>query len=277
MSEILLKLKQNDFVFKKKFGQNFITDKNLLDAIVNDAEITSEDEVLEIGTGAGTLTKAIAEKSKKIVTLEIDNSLRDFLKNQFDSINNIELYFADFMKVDASEVNSKFTKPFKVVANLPYYITTPIIFKLVEEKYSLKSITIMVQKEVAERLVAKSGTKDYGSISVQLQAIADLEITRIVKRQMFSPQPNVDSAVVNIKFNPKKFDIKNIKVLKRVIDVAFSMRRKTLSNCFKTKMGLTEDQITKLFNKLNLSLTIRGEALSVEDFVKLSNAVCEMY
>ena len=277
MSEILSQLKQNDFVFKKKFGQNFITDKNLLDAICNDAQIISTDEVLEIGTGAGTLTKALAEKCQNVVTLEIDNTLREFLAQQFNGISNIQSYFADFMKVDAHEVNGKFTKPFKVVANLPYYITTPIIFKLVEEKYNVKSLTIMVQKEVAERLVAKNGTKDYGSISVQLQAVADVEITRIVKRQMFNPQPNVDSAVVNICFNDNKYDIKNIKVLKRVIDVAFSMRRKTLSNCFKTKMNLTEDQITTLFNKLNIPLTIRGEALSVEQFVEFSNLLTEMY
>ena len=277
MSEILEQLKQNDFVFKKKFGQNFITDKNLLDAICLDADISKDDEVLEIGTGAGTLTKALSEKCQKVVTLEIDNTLRDFLKNQFEGINNIEPYFADFMKVDAAEVNKKFTKQFKVVANLPYYITTPIIFKLVEEKYNVKSLTIMVQKEVAERLVAKSGTKDYGSISVQLQSVADVNITRVVKRQMFNPMPNVDSAVVNIVFNNKKFDIKNIKVLKRVIDVAFSMRRKTLSNCFKTKMGLTDDQIKELFEKLNVPLAIRGEALTVEQFVKLSNLLTQMY
>lgn len=275
MSEILDTLKKHDFMFKKKFGQNFITDTNLLDAIVDDAEITADDEVLEIGTGAGTLTKALAKRCKKVLTIEIDNNLRPILNENFSSIDNIELCFADFMKVPVSEINSHFDRPFKVVANLPYYITTPIIFRLIEEKFNVTSITIMVQKEVADRLSSESGTKDYGSITVQLDAVANVKTKRIVSKNMFTPAPKIDSAIVKIDLDRNKFDVLNRQVLTRTIECAFSMRRKTLSNCLKSKLNLSQEQIDKLFDELDFHPQIRGEVLSTSQFVDLSNAIAK--
>lgn len=269
-------LKENNFAFKKHFGQNFITDTNLLEAICSDANLSENDQVLEIGTGAGTLTKVMAKHVKKVLTVEIDNDLRSILKQAFEGFENIELCFADFMKVSSSEVNSHFDGQFKVVANLPYYITTPIIFKLIGEKFNVSSITIMVQKEVAERLCADYGTKDYGSITAQVQSIADVSLKRIVNKKMFTPIPKVDSAIVNININYKKFSIEDLVFHGKVIESAFSMRRKTLSNCLKAKLGLTQNNIDSIFEKLNLSPNCRGEQLSVEQFVKLSNLILQL-
>lgn len=277
MEKILDTLKQTGFDFKKKFGQNFITDINLLDAIVLDAEIGSQDEVLEIGTGAGTLTKAIAKKCKKVVSLEIDNSLREYLYSAFNEYSNINLFFADFMKVSPQEVNKQFDGAFKVVANLPYYITTPIITRLIKEKYNVKSITIMVQKEVADRLVSESGTKDYGAITVWLDSIANVKLKRIVNKKMFTPMPKVDSAIVSISLNRKKYNIKNYPLHEKVIESAFSMRRKTLVNCLKAKLSLSQEQIEKVFDQIGLHIGVRGEVLSTEQFVALSNAICDLY
>lgn len=269
-------LKQNNFAFKKHFGQNFITDTNLLEAICQDAMLTQSDQVLEIGTGAGTLTKIMASHTKKVITIEIDNDLRPVLHQTFSGIENIELYFADFMKISASEVNKHFDGPFKVVANLPYYITTPIIFKLISQQFNVSSITIMVQKEVAERLCASCGTKDYGSISAQVQSIADVSLKRVVNKKMFTPIPKVDSAIVNIQLNYDKFKIDNLIFHQKVIECAFSMRRKTLANCLKAKLSLSQEQISILFNDMGLNANSRGEQLSVEQFVELSNKILKI-
>ena len=269
-------LKENNFAFKKHFGQNFITDTNLLEAICTDANLQNNDQVLEIGTGAGTLTKVMSKHVKKVLTVEIDNELRPVLKQTFEGYNNIELCFADFMKVSNSEVNNHFNGQFKVVANLPYYITTPIIFKLIGENFNVSSITIMVQKEVAERLCADCGTKDYGSMTAQVQSVADVSLKRIVNKKMFTPVPKVDSAIVNINLNYKKFNIKDLNFHGKVIECAFSMRRKTLSNCLKAKLGLTQSKIDVIFEKLNLLPSCRGEQLSVEQFVQLSNLILQL-
>ena len=269
-------LRDTNFEFKKKFGQNFISDGNLLQAICDDAELTEQDEVLEIGVGAGTLTKAIATNAKKVVGYEIDNTLKDVLLISLQDINNVEIVFEDFLKAEECQIAKKFSRKFKVVANLPYYVTTDIIFKLIQGNFDISSITIMVQKEVAERLVAKCGTKDYGSITVQLESCSDVKITRIVDRMMFNPVPNVDSAIVNIKINRNKFDIKNQQLHTRVIKAGFSMRRKTLANCLKSNFCLTTTQIDSLFHKLGYLSTIRGEMLSAKEYVNLSNALSEI-
>lgn len=269
-------LRQNNFAFKKHFGQNFITDTNLLEAICQDASLNQFDQVLEIGTGAGTLTKVMASHTQKVITIEIDNELRSILHQSFDGIENIELYFADFMKISASEVNKHFDGQFKVVANLPYYITTPIIFRLISQQFNVSSITIMVQKEVAERLCANCGTKDYGSISAQVQSIADVSLKRIVNKKMFTPIPKVDSAIVNIQLNYNKFKIDNLDFHQKVIESAFSMRRKTLANCLKSKLNLSQDQILQIFDEMGLNANCRGEQLSVEQFVSLSNKILKI-
>ncbi|MBR4124181.1 MAG: ribosomal RNA small subunit methyltransferase A [Clostridia bacterium] len=266
-------IKENNFEFKKKFGQNFITDTNLLEAIVGDAEIKDTDEVLEIGVGAGTLTKVLAQNCKKVVGFEIDKSLFDVLSMSLKGYENIDIVFKDFLKTDAEEVNAMFDKEFKVVANLPYYITTNIIFKLVEEKFNIQSLTLMVQKEVAERIVSQPGTKEYGTITAELDAIADVEIKRIVNRQMFMPMPNVDSAILNIKLNKNKYQIADIELLRKVIRASFSMRRKTLANCLKTNFGFNSEQLDYIYQKLGYDKNIRGEVLTTADFVNLSNII----
>ena len=269
--EINQLIKQSDFEFKKKFGQNFITDSNLLDAIVSDAEITANDEVLEIGVGSGTLTKALADKAKRVVGYEIDKSLAEILQYSLQGCENVQVVFKDFLKASADEVNSQFNGSFKVVANLPYYITTNIIFALVEKNFNVSSLTLMVQKEVADRLSSKPNTKDYGTITAELDSIGYVETKRIVNRNMFMPVPNVDSAVVNIKLDKNKYDIKNLELHRKVIRAAFSMRRKTLANCLKSNFSLSQNQIENLFSELGFDKNIRGEALSTQDFVNLSN------
>lgn len=266
-------IKENNFEFKKKFGQNFITDTNLLEAICDDAEIKDTDEVLEIGVGAGTLTKVLAKNCKKVVGFEIDKSLFDVLSMSLKGYENIDIVFKDFLKASAQEVNAQFDGEFKVVANLPYYITTNIIFKLVEEDFNIQSLTLMVQKEVAERLVSTPGTKEYGTITAELDAISDVEIKRIVNRQMFMPMPNVDSAIVNIKLNKNKYHIKDLELLRKVIRASFSMRRKTLANCLKTNFAFSTEQLDYIFEQLGFAKNIRGEVLTTQDFVNLANVI----
>lgn len=246
------------FNFKKKFGQNFLTDKNLLHAIVQDAEISQDDVVLEIGAGAGALTKELSLAAKKVFAYEVDQELKETLIAL--QLKNVDFIFADFMKADLKEYD-KFDG-IKVVANLPYYITTPIIFKLIDEAKNLKSITIMVQKEVAERIVAQKGGKDYGILSVMMAFYGDAKITRIVKRQMFTPAPNVDSAVVNIKIK-QKYNIDRYR-FSLFVKSAFSMRRKTLLNNLSSLYP--KEKLMATFDKEFLSK--RAEMLSLEEFVE---------
>lgn len=247
------------FNFKKKFGQNFLTDKNLLHAIVQDAEISQDDVVLEIGAGAGALTKELSFAAKKVFAYEVDQELKETLLAL--QLKNVDFIFADFMKADLKEYD-KFDG-IKVVANLPYYITTPIIFKLIDEAKNLKSITIMVQKEVAERIVAQKGGKDYGILSVMMAFYGDAKITRIVKRQMFTPAPNVDSAVVNIKIK-QKYNIDRYR-FSLFVKSAFSMRRKTLLNNLSSLYP--KEKLMATFDKEFLSK--RAEMLSLEEFVEV--------
>ena len=266
-------LQENDFEFKKKFGQNFISDENLLKAICADAELTEQDNVLEIGVGAGTLTRQMASVAKKVVGFEIDKTLKEILDVSLANASNASIVFGDFLDAKSEEVNSYFNGSFKVVANLPYYVTTNIILKLINENFNLTSLTLMVQKEVAERLVAKSGTKDYGTLTAELDSIADVSIKRIVGKQMFNPVPKVDSAVVHIKINRKKYEIENYNLHQKVIRSAFAMRRKTLHNCLKSNFSFDDETMQKLFETLNLSKTVRGESLTTEQFVNLSNYI----
>ncbi len=263
MSEILKELRDNDFSFKKKFGQNFITDTNLLRSIVSDAEVNEGDLVLEIGVGAGSLTSEISAKAEKVLAYEIDITLEEYLKEKFNG-SNVNVIFNDFMKTTAEEVNAYFSnKRYKVVANLPYYITTPIIFKLIEENYNIESLTIMVQKEVAERVVSTDKSGDYGIISVLINAIADTKISRIVNRNMFTPAPNVDSAILNIKLK-KDVDF-DFSAFQKIVRKAFSMRRKTLNNNLKGLIS-AED-----FENAGIESSRRAEDLSIDEFKKLAS------
>lgn len=257
--------------FNKNFGQNFIFDLNLLKAIVNDAGVTNNTCVLEIGTGAATLTKQIGEVAKKVISYEIDESLKPHIEQNLQDLNNVNVVFKDVMKECIEAIEANFSDDYIMVANLPYYITTPIIFKFLETATKLKTMVIMVQKEVAERLCAKPNTAEYGAITAVINAVADTKITRIVKRNMFIPAPNVDSAVVRIDFNKNKFKVNSFENLSKLIKCAFHMRRKTLVNNLKSTFNLPKEKVENAFNKLNISLTARGETLSSEQFVLLSN------
>lgn len=267
----ILELNKNNFKFKHSLGQNFIFDQNLLQAIVNDAGINSSTCVLEIGTGSGTLTQILANHAKKVVTVEIDKDLKPLLQDSFKNHDNIELVFGDIMKQNISELESKLEQDYTIVANLPYYITTPIIFKFLENSTKLKKMVIMVQKEVAQRLISKPNTKDYGLLTVSVNAICNVKISRIVKRNMFIPSPNVDSAEVVLDIVKDKHNITNPDLFAKVTKAAFAMRRKTLTNNLKTSFGLSQQAIENLFLTLSLPLNIRGETLSIENFVSLTN------
>lgn len=262
-------LKENEFKFNKKFGQNFIFDKNLLTAIINDSKITHQDEVLEIGPGAGTLTKIIAQNCKKVVSLEIDKNLEPILTKNLKDVKNSKIIFADALKTDINDIEKNFEDQYKIVANLPYYITTPLIFKFIEESNRVKSLTIMVQKEVAERLVANPGDKNYGTITVMLNYYGEVKILRQVPRYMFTPAPNVDSTVVQITRHESAQNCdKN--AFKLIVKHAFLNRRKTLTNNL-CAIGFSKQQTSEALIKIGKQTNIRGEELSTLDFINLTN------
>lgn len=263
-------IKKHNFSFSKKYGQNFIFDTNLLKSIVSDAGIDSDDCVLEIGTGAGTLTKEIASVAKKVITYEIDTNLKDILDESLSGYDNIELRFGDIMNVPTAELEKSIGTKYKMVANLPYYITTPILFKFLEEAKNITSLTVMVQKEVGERMCAAADTENYGTLSVAIATRGNCKITRIVKRNMFTPAPNVDSCIVRIDLCDK-YEIVDRATLDKLIRVAFAMRRKTLYNNLVAGFGLEKDKAKEILKKANLDEKVRGEALDPQTFVGLSN------
>ena len=264
-------VKKHDFKFSKKFGQNFIGDENLLASIVLDACITKDDTVIEIGPGAGTLTREIAKRAKRVIAYEIDRSLAPILNETLFGFDNIDLIFGDFSKLEPSEIDALAGGRFKVVANLPYYITTPLIFQILDCK-NLISATVMVQKEVAERICAKENTADYGVLSVSVQLQSRPVITRVVNRECFTPAPNVDSAIVRIDI-AKKEGVEDEATLKKLVRSAFAMRRKTLVNNLIGGMGMTRQESELLLEKVGLSPTVRGETLSVDKFIELANVI----
>lgn len=268
-------LKDNNFKFNKAYGQNFIFDKNFLKSIV-DMVATKDDEVLEIGAGAGTLTSMLACSTKKVVSYEIDNNLQPILNEALKDYPNAQVIFKDIMKVQMSEIESNFQGDYIMVANLPYYITTPIIFKFLENAKHLKSMSIMVQLEVAERLTAKPNTKDYGAITPAIDYRTNAKIIKRVGRHMFTPAPNVDSAIVKIDFVPSKFDILDTHTMDETIKALFAMRRKTISNNLKSHFGLSQESIQTICNNTNISPTARGETLDTQTIVNLSNEIFKM-
>ena len=269
MSSIEL-LKENDFKFNKSFGQNFIFDKNFLASIVKDCGITKDTTVVEIGAGAGTLTSMLCESAKKVYSYEIDNNLKPILSTVQKKYSNLDLTFKDIMKEDISTLEDRIGEDYVIVANLPYYITTPIIFLFLENAKRLKSMSIMVQLEVAERITAKPNTPEYGAITPSIDYRGNAKIIKKVGRHMFTPAPNVDSAIVKIDFT-NKYNILDTTTLDKTIKSAFAMRRKTLYNNLKSTFGLPKEIIEQVLNACNLPLTIRGEALDTETMVNLAN------
>lgn len=262
-------LKQNNFNFNKKFGQNFIYDKNLLNAIIEQSGIDSEDEVLEIGPGAGTLTKVIAQKAKKVVSYEIDTNLKPILEENLKDVTNAKIIFQDALKTDLNEIESNFTNEYTLIANLPYYITTPLIFKFLKSE-RVKSMCIMVQKEVGQRLIATNKDKEYGAISAILDFYGDVKILRQVPRHMFTPVPNVDSCVVQINIKRNKNNA-NAELYEKIIKSAFANRRKTLANNLSNDFNVTKQQVYDFLKQLSLPEQIRGDALTTLNFVQITN------
>lgn len=255
--------------FKKKFGQNFLTDKNLLDAIVRDAGVSNEDSVLEIGAGAGALTTAIANRAKNVVSFEIDKDLEGELLGL--GLNNATFVFGDALKTSMEQIEKYFDKEYKLVANLPYYITSPLIFKFLEKSEKIASLTIMVQKEVAERIVSKKGGKDYGVLSVMISFFGSAVITRYVNRKMFYPVPNVDSAVVKIEIDRGKY--KNIDKDKfaKFVKACFSMRRKTILNNLSSGLGVNKKEIALAIGEETCKK--RAEDFSLEELIEIFNRI----
>ncbi|MGN0961473.1 MAG: 16S rRNA (adenine(1518)-N(6)/adenine(1519)-N(6))-dimethyltransferase RsmA [Christensenellales bacterium] len=267
-------LNKHSFKFNKAYGQNFIFDTNFLRSIIDKIDIDGKN-VLEIGAGAGTLTSIICEKAKKVVSYEIDTNLKPILEENLKDFDNKLLIFGDIMKFSIEEIENNFDGEYLLIANLPYYITTPIIFKFLEGARNLQSMTIMVQEEVAERLVAKPNTKEYGAITPAIDYRANAKILKRVNRNMFTPVPNVDSAIVKIDFDNTKYEIKSTKTLDNTIKAVFAMRRKTIFNNLKSYFKLSSEIVEEILDKALIKNNVRGETLSTEELVKLSNIIYE--
>lgn len=266
-------LKEKNFIFKKAFGQNFLTDENLLGSVVERSGINENSTVLEIGVGAGTLTNEIAKRAGKVFGFEIDTNLKPVLAETLKDFSNVEIIYNDVMKIKTDELEKMLGGKYTLIANLPYYITTPIVMRFIEEARNCEAIVVTIQKEVAERITAIEKTADYGAITVSVNAVADSEIIEYIGREKFYPSPNVDSAVVKITLNENKFDIKDLTAFKKLVKCAFAMRRKTLANNLMKGYGYSREQAENLLLNSGLQVTARGEELSVADFVKLSNSM----
>ena len=273
-------LQKYNFTFQKKFGQNFLIDPHVLDKIIAAAEITKDDFVLEIGPGIGTLTQYLAEAAREVVAVEIDSSLIPILEDTLSSYDNVSVINEDVLKVDLKKLAEERNggNPIKVVANLPYYITTPIIMGLFESHVPLKSLTVMVQKEVALRMQAGPGTKDYGALSLAVQYYADPYLAANVPPNCFMPRPNVGSAVIRLtRFEETPVKVKDEALLFRLIRASFNQRRKTLQNGLvnSPELHFSKEQVAAAIETLGVSPSVRGEALTLEQFAALCNALSE--
>lgn len=273
-------LKKYQFRMQKKYGQNFLIDANILRKIVEAAQITREDCVLEIGPGIGTMTQYLAETAGQVIAVEIDRGLIPILQDTLSSYPNVTILCEDILKVDLTALAEQSGgRPIKVVANLPYYITTPIIMALFESHMPLSSITVMVQSEVAERMQTGPGTKDYGALSLAVQYYAKPEIVARVPASCFLPRPNVDSTVVRlVRYEKPPVDAADEAFLFAVIRASFNQRRKTLANGLANAggLGVTRGQVEEVLENMGLSKTVRGETLTLKQFSELSNRLLEM-
>lgn len=270
--ETIRVIQENNFTFRKSYGQNFLIDSHVLDKIVSAAEIDSETDVLEIGPGIGTLTQYLAESAKTVTAVEIDDKLIPILEKTLAEYDNVRVIHGDILKQDIAELFEG--RHFKIVANLPYYITTPIIMSLLESHVPADSITVMIQKEVAERMMASPGTKDYGALSLAVQFYAEPYLAANVPPNCFMPRPNVGSAVIRLKrLEEPPVQVKDEKLMFKLIRAAFNQRRKTLANAVKNFEGLSfsREEVEEGIKNIGLDVRIRGEAMSLEQFAKLSD------
>ncbi|HHT51096.1 MAG TPA: 16S rRNA (adenine(1518)-N(6)/adenine(1519)-N(6))-dimethyltransferase RsmA [Eubacteriaceae bacterium] len=270
-------IKKHGFYFSKGLGQNFLIDSNILDKILEGANLNPEDGVLEIGPGIGTMTQALSRRVEKVIAIEIDKNLLPILKETLEDCPNIEIVYGDILKLPLEEIlNDHFNnKRIKVVANLPYYITTPIIMNLLEKELPIESITIMVQKEVAERMYASPGGKDYGALSVAVQFYSNPSIITNVPPTVFMPPPNVGSTIIRLDvLEQPKVEVNDRRLFFSIVAAAFGKRRKTLLNALSTgNLGLEKEFIKKVLNNIGISEKRRGETLSLEEFARISNNI----
>ena len=269
-------IQKYQFDFQKKFGQNFLIDGRVLEKIMDAADITKEDFVLEIGPGIGTMTQYLAERAREVLAVEIDKNLIPILAETLSEYENVDILNADILKTDLNKIAEEKNggHPIKVVANLPYYITTPIIMGLFESHVPVENVTVMVQKEVADRMQAGPGTKDYGALSLAVQYYAEPYIAANVPPNCFMPRPKVGSAVIRLtKHKTPPVQVKNEKLLFQLIRASFNQRRKTLPNGIKNFSGLnfSKEEVAEALEQMGVSPTIRGEALTLEQFAQLSN------
>ncbi|KGK90643.1 MULTISPECIES: 16S rRNA (adenine(1518)-N(6)/adenine(1519)-N(6))-dimethyltransferase RsmA [unclassified Clostridium] len=261
-----------NFKFSKSLGQNFLIDDQVLRDIVAGAEVNNEDFIIEIGPGVGTLTKELLQVAKKVCAIELDKDLIPILNEELREFQNFELINKDALKVNFDEIIGE-EKSVKLVANLPYYVTTPIIVKLLTEGYKFKSLTIMIQKEVAERIDANPSTKEYGALSLLVQYYCDTELVRKVSPASFIPRPKVDSSVIKLsKLDSPRVKVEDEKLFFKIIRASFNMRRKTLWNALKS-LGLSKDLLENALQECDVDPKRRGETLSIYEFANLSNSI----
>ena len=274
MQDLRSILEKHGVHFKKQFGQNFISDTNLLKSIVEASGIDKETTVVEIGCGAGTLTRALAEAAKKVYAFDIDRDLQPVLAETLAGLDNVEVIFRDFNKLDLKEFEKEIEE-YTVVANLPYYITTPLVTKLLEESDKVQGLSIMVQEEVAERFCAKENTAEYGSITAAIALKGSAKIVKRVSRNLFYPRPNVDSAVVKITFERGRIAVKSEKAYRTTVKCAFLNRRKTLENNLVNFFGLTRDEAKSVLAEAGVEEKARGETLSPQRLAILSDILLD--
>ena len=267
---------KHGFKFSKSLGQNFLIDDNVIDRILEGARLSEGDKIIEVGPGIGTLTREMGKVADKVVAIEIGKTLIPILKDTLHEFGNIEVVNKDILKVDVQElVNEKLNGgPVKLVANLPYYITTPIVMKFLEEDIPVTDIVVMVQKEVADRMNAGPGTKDYGALSVAVQYYCDTEIVAKAPRHMFIPQPNVDSTVIGLHIREeKKYNVDSEEIFFKTVKASFGQRRKTLLNALGALGFFNKDEIREVLQEANIDEKRRGETLTIEEFANLANCV----
>ena len=275
MQELRTVLEKHGFRFKKQFGQNFISDTNLLRSIVDASGITPETTVVEIGCGAGTLTRALAERAKKVYAFDIDRDLQPVLSETLAGLDNVEVIFRDFNKLNLPEFEKEIGE-YTVVANLPYYITTPLVTKLLEESEKVQGLSIMVQEEVAERFCAQENTPEYGSITAAIALKGRAKIVKRVSRNLFFPRPNVDSAVVKIDFERGRVAVKDERAYRQTVKCAFLNRRKTLENNLVNYFRLTRENAKAALTAAGIDEKARGETLSPERLASLADILLDM-
>ncbi len=257
-------LREVDFKFSKRFGQNFLIDGNIIRKIVDVSEIDENSTVVEIGTGIGTLTEELALRGSKVHTFEVDRKLEPIIKKTLGKYENVEVHFKDILEENLASIFSG-EENISVVANLPYYITTPIILRLLEYRHLFNSITIMVQKEVADRICASSGNKDYGSLSIYVQYYCNVSYDMKVPASVFMPAPKVDSAVITLRVKEELEDIDET-LLFKIVRGAFSMRRKTILNTLSSSMGISKDEVREILNRVGIETNRRAEDISIEEY-----------